>query len=58
VNREGIRAVFGAVDGPPVVRNGDDRTVADVEPMLRETGRTAVHGRANAGTCSNGMKIP
>ncbi len=42
VNREGIRAVVEAVDRMPVVGNGDVRTIADAERMLRETGCAAV----------------
>lgn len=42
VNREGIRAVVDAVDRMPVVGNGDVRTIADAERMLRETGCAAI----------------
>jgi tRNA-dihydrouridine synthase B len=42
VNLDGIRAVVEAVDGLPVVGNGDVRTIADAERMLRMTGCAAV----------------
>ena len=42
VNRDGIRAVVEAVDRMPVVGNGDVRTIADAEGMLRGTGCAAV----------------
>jgi len=38
VSREGIRQVVEAVESIPVIGNGDVRTVADAEQMLRETG--------------------
>jgi tRNA-dihydrouridine synthase B len=38
VNLEGIRAVVEAVDRLPVIGNGDVRTLADAERMLRVTG--------------------
>jgi nifR3 family TIM-barrel protein len=38
VSREGIRAVVEAVRSIPVIGNGDVRTVADAELMLRESG--------------------
>ncbi|MFQ3592395.1 MAG: tRNA dihydrouridine synthase DusB [Gemmataceae bacterium] len=38
VNREGIRRVVEAVERIPVLGNGDVRTIADAEAMLRETG--------------------
>lgn len=38
VSREGIRAVVDAVRSIPVIGNGDVRTVADADRMLRETG--------------------
>jgi nifR3 family TIM-barrel protein len=38
VNLEGIRAVVEAVKRIPVIGNGDVRTVADAEQMLRATG--------------------
>ncbi|MDB5352297.1 MAG: putative TIM-barrel protein nifR3 family [Planctomycetota bacterium] len=42
VNREGIRATVEAVDAMPIIGNGDVRTIADAEVMLRETGCAAV----------------
>lgn len=38
VSREGIRQVVAAVESIPVIGNGDVRTVADAEQMLRDTG--------------------
>lgn len=38
VNRAGIRAVVEAIRSIPVIGNGDVRTIADAERMLRETG--------------------
>ena len=38
VNRDGIRQVVEAVRRIPVIGNGDVRTVADADTMLRETG--------------------
>lgn len=42
VSREGIRATVEAVDSMPIIGNGDVRTIADAEVMLRETGCAAV----------------
>jgi nifR3 family TIM-barrel protein len=42
VNLDGIRAVVEAVEGIPVIGNGDVRTVADAERMRRETGCPAI----------------
>jgi nifR3 family TIM-barrel protein len=42
VNRDGIRAVVEAVQRIPVIGNGDVRTVAEAETMLRETGCAAI----------------
>lgn len=38
VDRTGIRAVVEAVERIPIIGNGDVRTIADAERMLRETG--------------------
>ena len=38
VNRDGIRAVVEAVERIPIIGNGDVRTIADAEQMLKETG--------------------
>lgn len=38
VKRDGIRRVVEAVERIPVLGNGDVRTIADAEAMLRETG--------------------
>ena len=38
VNRDGIRQVVEAVKRIPVIGNGDVRTIADADTMLRETG--------------------
>lgn len=42
VNHDGIRAVVEAVESIPIVGNGDIRTLADAERMLRETGCAAI----------------
>jgi nifR3 family TIM-barrel protein len=42
VNLDGIRAVVEAVERIPVIGNGDVRTVADAERMLRQTGCSAL----------------
>ena len=42
VDLEGIRRVVEAVDRIPVVGNGDVRTIADADAMLRATGCAAV----------------
>lgn len=42
VNRDGIRQVVAAVTKIPILGNGDLRTCADVEQMLRETGCAGV----------------
>lgn len=42
VDREGIRAVVEAVDRIPIVGNGDVKSIADAERMLRETGCAAI----------------
>ncbi|GAC1467145.1 MAG: tRNA dihydrouridine synthase DusB [Isosphaeraceae bacterium] len=42
VNRAGIRAVVEAVQGIPVVANGDIRTIADAAATFSETGCAAV----------------
>jgi tRNA-dihydrouridine synthase B len=42
VNRAGIRAVVEAVEGIPVVANGDIRTIDDAASMFAETGCAAV----------------
>lgn len=42
VNRAGIRAVVEAVEGIPVVANGDIRTIDDAASMFAETGCAAI----------------
>src|SRR5205085_1975040 len=42
VNLDGIRAVAAAVERIPVLGNGDVRTIADAERMLRDTGCTGI----------------
>jgi nifR3 family TIM-barrel protein len=42
VNLAGIRAVVEAVERIPIIGNGDVRTLADAERMLRETGCTGL----------------
>jgi tRNA-dihydrouridine synthase B len=42
VNLDGIRAVVEAVEHIPVIGNGDIRTIADAERMLRVTGCAAI----------------
>ena len=41
VNRDGIRAVVEAVEGIPVVANGDIRSIDDAASMFAETGCAA-----------------
>jgi nifR3 family TIM-barrel protein len=42
VNLDGIRAVVQAVERIPVIGNGDIRTLADADRMIRETGCTGI----------------
>jgi nifR3 family TIM-barrel protein len=42
VNRQGIRAVVQAVEGIPIIANGDVRTIADAAAMFEETGCAAI----------------
>jgi nifR3 family TIM-barrel protein len=42
VNLDGIRAVVEAVERIPVIGNGDVRTIADADHMLRTTGCVAI----------------
>jgi nifR3 family TIM-barrel protein len=42
VSRSGIRAVVEAVDGIPIIANGDIRTIGDAAATIQETGCAAV----------------